>query len=89
MKNKNNLKNKKQSKKNQRGFMFPFFLFLIAFAQPIMAHSGEDYYGHHSMMGGYWGMNGMWVFGWIFGLLIIVALVLFIVLMIEKIQKEK
>lgn len=83
-------------KKIRGNFMLSFFLFLIAFAQPIMAHAGDDYYGHHSMMGGYWGnmmsfgsMNGMWFFAWIFGLLIIVALVLLIVLMIKKIQREK
>ena len=82
MKNRNDIDLKK--------FIFTSFFFLLALANPIMAHSGDDSYGHHSMMGGYGGnMGGIWFFGWIFMLLIIIALVVFIVWMIKKIQQEK
>jgi len=77
-------------KNTLKTLIFTSFFFLLALANPIMAHSGDDTYGHHSMMGGYWGgINGMWVFGWIFMLLIIIALVVFIVWMVKKIQQEK
>ncbi len=67
------------------------FLVLISF---VSAHTGEDEYAHHGMMGdmygmmsGTWGMGGSF-FGWIFMLLIVVALVLLIVWLIKQIQKK-
>lgn len=48
------------------------------------AHTGEDDFSHHTMMGGYGGV----IFGWMFGLLVVVALVLLIVWLIKEIQKK-
>jgi len=68
-------------------FMLASFLTLLTIA-PIMAHSGEDQYGHHSMMSGYWGgINSMWIFGCIFMILGTIALVVFIVWMIKQTQQ--
>ena len=43
--------------------------------------------GMFGMMGGSWGMGGMF-FSWIIGLLVIVALILLIVWLIKQIQKK-
>jgi hypothetical protein len=76
--------------KKTRKFILTSSLFLMALASPIMAHSGDDSYGHHSMMGGYWGnTGGTLIFGWLFMLLLIISLILFIIWMIKKIQQEK
>jgi len=57
----------------------------------VSAHTGEDDYNHHSMMGsmiyGSYGQIGMW-FGWALGLLILIILVLFIIWLIKQIQKK-
>ena len=71
--------------------MIPIVLSLVT---TVLAHTGEDDFAHHSMMGGMggmmsgtFGMGGMF-FGWIFGLLIIVALVLLIIWLVKQIQKK-
>ena len=53
----------------------------------VVAHTGEDDFGHHSMMGGMYGGTGMF-FGWIFGILVLLALILLIVWLIKQIQKK-
>ena len=68
-----------------------FVLVLTSFAS---AHTGDDDYAHHSMMGDMYGMmggsygyGGMF-FGWLAGLLVIIVLVLLIVWLIKQIQKK-
>lgn len=76
---------------------FVYFTMIVlvfaSLASPVLAHSGEDEYNHHGMMGGFYGGMiggfGMGFFGWIFMILIIVALILFIVWLIKQIQEPK
>ena len=67
-------------------------LILVSLALPVLAHTGEDDYGHHGMMGGMmsgaYGFGGMWLFGWAFAILVLVALVLLIVWLLKQIQKK-
>ena len=65
---------------------------LISLSGIVIAHTGDDDYGHH-MMGGFMGtygmgMWGMGIFGWIFSLLIIVIFILLIAWLIKQIQKK-
>lgn len=68
-------------------------MFVLNIASPVLAHAGEDDYGHHGMMGdcceNIMSGFGMGFFGWIFMILVIVALVLFIVWLIKQMQKPK
>ena len=71
-------------------FVLVSLLLILSVASSVLAHVGEDDYGHHGMMGGYFGgMWGMSLFGWVFMILIIVALILFIIWMIKQIQEPK
>ena len=67
--------------------------FVLVFTSFVSAHTGDDDYMHHGMMGDMYGMmsggfgyGGMF-FGWIIGLLFVVALVLLIIWLIKQIQK--
>ncbi len=71
---------------------------LISLTGFISAHTGDDYYSHHSMMTGMigfgdttgiWGFGFMWMFMWLFMILVIIALVLLIMWLIKQIQKPK
>ncbi len=62
-----------------------FFMSLVFSLVSVAAHTGDDFYGHHSMMGY---TTGMGIYGWIFMLLVVVALVLLIVWLIKEIQKK-
>ena len=63
-------------------------LSLISF---VVAHEGEDIYGHHSGMGammyGAYGTGGIF-FGWLVSILVVIALVLLIIWLVKQIQKK-
>ena len=57
----------------------------------VSAHESNDYYGHHSMMGGFhsnYGMFVMYFFGWIIMILVIVALVLLIMWLFKQLEAK-
>ena len=60
---------------------------LLSLVTTVLAHTGENEFAHHSMMGGVYGYGGMF-FGWVFGILVLVALVLLIFWLIKQIQKK-
>jgi uncharacterized membrane protein len=64
--------------------VFILSLLLVPLAR---AHEGIDNYGHHGMMGGFYGGYGMGFFGWIIPLLGIAVLILLIIWLIKQIQK--
>lgn len=72
--------------------LMPVVFSLISFAS---AHTGNDEFDHHGMMGGLYGMmSGNWgyggmFFGWLINLSVIAVLVLLIVWLIKKIQEKK
>ncbi len=65
-------------------FVLTLFVSLTGF---ISAHTGDDNFLHHGMMG--YGFGFMWLFGWIFMMLVVVALVLLIIWLIKQIQKPR
>ena len=68
-----------------KSFVLGILFSLIGF---VSAHAGDDFYGHHDMMGWYGtGMWGMGWFGWIISLLVIAVLVLLIILLSKKIKE--
>jgi len=80
------------NKNNKSYFLFLIgVITLLSLLSPVLAHSGEDDFGHHGMMGNF-GMNwmggfGMGIFMWIFMILIVIVLILFIAWLIKQIQK--
>ena len=61
------------------------FILLVSFSIGVQAHTGDDYYGHHSMMGGFYGMP--WMFS-LNGLLFTAILTLIIILLIVLIRNQ-
>ena len=60
---------------------------LVISLTTVLADGDGSCWGMGGMMGGSFGMGGMF-FGWAFSLLIVVALVLLIVWLIKQIQKK-
>jgi len=54
-------------------FILVGFFTLLTMISPIMAHTEDNEFGHHSMMGGYWGINPINMFMGIFMILVIIA----------------
>ena len=71
-----------------------YFVILLSLVSLVSAHTGDDDFAHHSMMGDMYGMmSGSYglsagFFGWITGLLVVVVLVLLIIWLIKQIQKK-
>jgi hypothetical protein len=66
---------------------------VISMINTVLAHAGEDDYGHHMMGGMYNMMYGGYGFGWMFlgwliMILIIILLILLIIWLIKQIQKK-
>lgn len=65
---------------------------LLGLVSFVSAHVGEDNYGHHGMMSGFYGnMVGgyfMAFFGWAFMILVALVLVLLIAWLIKQLQKK-
>ena len=65
-------------------------LMLVSLMSFSLAHTGEDEFGHHGMMGrmmaGGYGY-GASVFGWVFMTLVLIILVLLIAWLIKQLQE--
>jgi len=71
--------------------LISFLVLTIGLTGFVSAHTGDDDYGHHGMMGGFYGggmYNDMGVFGLVFMILIITTLILFIIWLIKQIQNS-
>ncbi len=66
-------------------FLILMLISMLLLAGPVLAHTGEDDYAHHSMM--MWG-DGMPLFSWLFGALVLIALILLIVWLVKQVQKK-
>lgn len=72
-------------------FVMLSFLSILLLASPVLAHVGDDDYGHHMMMGSFCGSNagyGMGFYGSIFMILTLIILVLIIIWLYKQIQKK-
>jgi len=66
-------------------------LSILLLVSPVLAHIGDDDYGHHMMMGSFCGSSagyGMGLFGSVFMILILIILVLVVMWLYKQIQKK-